>query len=189
MKKFVLAPALAALAMFVFGFIYWGATPLPYRVVSSAGDDFAASLALGKIFPATGTYLVPGMGTPEPRRGELLQRGPFALVHFVKEGMPEMDPKLLAQGYAHEFMLCLLLVIMLSGAAPSFKCFSCRVKFCAVIGLVIAASNLGNTIWWHHALSWELVQGFYNFSAFVVAGVVLAFFLTPKPAAAPADAT
>jgi hypothetical protein len=186
MKNFVLAPALAALAMFVFGFLYWGATTLPYRVLSSAGDDSATALALGKIFPATGTYLVPGMGTPEPRRGELFQRGPFALVHFVKEGMPQMDPKLLAQGYAHEFMLCLLLAIMLNGAAPSFKCFSCRVKFSATIGLVIAAADLGNSIWWHHALSWELVQGLYTLGAFIIAGVVLAFFLTPQVTATPA---
>ena len=183
MKKFVLAPALAALAMFVFGFLYWGATTLPYSVVSSVGDDSSSALALGKIFPATGTYLVPGMGTPEPRRSELVQRGPFAVVHFVKEGMPAMDPKVLAQGYAHEFMLCLLLAIMLGSAAPSFKCYSCRVKFSAVIGL--AAADLGDSIWWHHAVSWELVQGLYTLVAFIIAGVVLAFFFTPKVTATP----
>ena len=185
MKKFVLAPALAALAMFVFGFLYWGATTLPYRVVSSAGDDSATALALGKIFPATGTYLVPGVTTPEPQRAELFKRGPFAIVHFVKESMTEMDPVLLAQGYAHEFVLCFILAIMLGQAGPSFRCFTCRVKFSAMIGLVAATLGLGNVIWWHHALSWELVQGLYNLVAFIVAGTVLAFFFTPKSEATP----
>ena len=185
MKKFVLAPALAALAMFVFGFLYWGATTLPYRALASAGDDSATALALDKIFPATGTYLVPGMTTPEPERAELFKRGPFALVHFVKGGMLEMDPVLLAQGYAHEFVLCFILAIMLSKAAPSFQCFSCRVKFSAVIGLVAATCTLGNVVWWHHSLGWELVQALYNLIAFVVAGTVLAFFFTPKAAAGP----
>jgi hypothetical protein len=185
MKKFVLAPALAALAMFVFGFLYWGATTLPYRVLATAGDDSATALALGKIFPVTGTYLVPGMNTPEPQRAELFKRGPFALVHFVKEGMLEMDPALLAQGYVHEFVLCLILAIMLCKAAPSFKCFSCRVKFSAVVGLVVATCGLGDSIWWHHALSWQLVQGLYNLVAFIAAGVVLAFFFTPKTDAIP----
>jgi len=189
MKKFVLAPALAALAMFIFGFLYWGVTTLPYRVLGSTGDDSAAALALGKVFPATGTYLVPGPNTPEPLRGNLVKRGPFAVVHFVKEGTNELAPAALAQGYAHEFVLCFILAIMLSKAAPTFQAFSCRVRFSAMVGLVAATCGLGNVVWWHHALSWELVQGVYDVGAFVIAGAVLGIFHTPKNKITPTAAT
>lgn len=63
MKKFVLAPALAALAMFVVSAIYW-MSPFPYQTLTPVGDN-AAAAALGKIFPATGTYLVPEPETDE----------------------------------------------------------------------------------------------------------------------------
>lgn len=48
MKKFVLAPVLAALAMFVWGFIYWGAPHhLPYKGLGTVADESATALAVG----------------------------------------------------------------------------------------------------------------------------------------------
>lgn len=56
MKKFIVAPLLAAVAMFVRGFIYGGAPHLgPYRALSTVSDPDATTLAVQKLFPASGT--------------------------------------------------------------------------------------------------------------------------------------
>ena len=47
----------------------------------------------------------------------------------------------------------------------------------------VATCDLGNTIWWHHALRWTLAQAFYDFVLYVIAGLVLAKFVTPKATA------
>jgi hypothetical protein len=188
MKKFLLTPALAALAMFVFGAIYW-MSPFPYKALGRVTDDAAAGQALAKIFPATGAYLVPGPHLDAAKAEELMKRGPIAEVHYVATGMPMMDPLLMAKGYVHEFVLCLLLVMLLEKCAPLFQGWTCRLKFTAMLGLMIALYDYSSAIWWHHSVAWVTMRALYDFLAFVVAGLVLGKMLTPKvaaPAAAPA---
>ncbi|MEO5958345.1 MAG: hypothetical protein ABIZ49_13835 [Opitutaceae bacterium] len=179
MKKFLLAPALAALAMFVFGAVFW-MSPLPYKVLRPLADDGAAAEALAKIFPGTGAYFVPGMYLPPEKHEELAKRGPVAEVHFVKEGMPPMDPLQLLKGYLHEFGICLVLVFMLDASGQAFRGFGSRVRFCGTIGLLIALYDYGQSVWWHHAVSWVTMQAVYDFIAFFIAGLVLGKLLTPK---------
>jgi hypothetical protein len=181
MKKFVLAPALAALAMFIFGFLYWGATKLPYKYLGHVSDDATASEALKKIFPKSGAYFVPGMYLDDAKHKELAERGPIAEVYYTDHGMSvDPSPGMLIKGYLYEFVLCLLLSLMLVNLAPAFKCWTCRVKFCAAIGLLMALGEYGYTVWWMHDVAWTTVQALYDFVALVIAGLVLGKLLTPK---------
>ena len=181
MKRLVLAPALAALAMFAFGAIYW-MCPFPYKVLGRVTDDAAAGAALAKIFPATGAYFVPGMYLPARQHEALATHGPIAEVHFVANGLPLLDPKQLLLGYIHEFAICLVLTLMLLRSAPSFQGWTCRVKFCAMVGLLLALCDYGYSVWWNHSIAWETMQAVYDFLAFVVVGLVLGKLLTPKAA-------
>ena len=185
MKKHLLGPALAALAMFMWGFIYWG-TPhhLPYKALGTVADEGATALAVGKLFPASGTYLLPSPLLGEEKMNELALRGPSVEVHVTKEGYggAEMG-KIMALGFVHVFVICVLLSFILCGLDKAFVSWTCRVKFCAAIGLLVATCDLGNAIWWHHALGWTLAQAFYDFVMYVIAGLVLAKFVTPKAAA------
>ena len=184
MKKFLLAPALAALAMFVWGFLYWGAPHhVPYRTLGTVADDGATALALGKLFSASGSYMLPNPLLGEDRMNELAKRGPSVEVHLIKEsfGSTAMG-KVMALGYAHLFVICVLLTAMLCGLAPAFERWTCRVKFCAALGLLVALSDLCAAIWWHHAWGWTLAQSFYDFVLYTIAGLVLAKFVTPRSA-------
>ena len=58
MKNNLLAPALAALAMFILGSIFW-MNLLPCKVISTTADDRVAAAALDAVIPETGLYLVP----------------------------------------------------------------------------------------------------------------------------------
>ncbi len=189
MKKLLLAPALAALALFVWGFLYW-ALPhyLPYKALGTVADDSAAALALDKMFPASGVYLLPSPTLGQAKMEELSLRGPTVEVHITKEPMTAaQQAKCMALGFLHMFVICLLLVIILSGLEKAFECWMCRVKFCAKLGLLVAACDLGYAIWWHHSVAWTLGQSIYDFTMYVIAGFVLAKFVTPK-APAPAAA-
>jgi hypothetical protein len=181
MKKFVLAPALAALAMFFWGFLYWGAPHhLPYKALGTVADDAATAEAVGKLFPASGAYLLPSPLLSPEKLGELSARGPLLEVHVRKEGTSVMDPSSLVAGYFHMFMIAVILAAILNGLHRSFETWTCRVKFSAIIGLLVAVGDLGNVIWWHHAWGWTLAQCLYDFVAYLLAGLVLAKFLTPK---------
>jgi hypothetical protein len=187
MKKHVLAPALAALAVFFFGYIYWGLPPhVAYKGLDSVNDVSATALALGKMFPATGTYMLPSPLDGADKMNELAARGPSVEVHILKEPFTMADMvKCMMLGLLHMFVVSLLLSLILCGLEKAFVSWTCRVKFCAAIGLLVATCDLGYVMWWHHALVWTLAQSVYDFLVFVIIGLVLAKFVTPK-AAAPA---
>lgn len=184
MKKYVLAPALAALAMFAFGALFW-MSPLPYKTLTPAGNDSADALTLAQLFPVTGTYIIPGPNlTDEKLVTELFRRGPSAMVHFMKEGHEPMEPAVFVKGYVHYFAVALLLMVMLTYATPLFHGFMDRVKFAAFIGVLGALLiTFSDPIWWHHTWGWHLMMALYAVLEFAVAGLVLARFTMAKPAA------
>ena len=108
MKKYVFAPALAALAMFFWGFLYWGVLNLPYKSLGTVDDESATALALGKLFPASGAYLLPSPRSGEAKAEELMKRGPIAQVFIVKEGMAPVDPAVLIRGFIHNLVIAIL---------------------------------------------------------------------------------
>ncbi|MBL9189724.1 MAG: hypothetical protein JNK23_19740 [Opitutaceae bacterium] len=182
MKKFVLAPFLGALATFLFGFIYWGLPPhLAYKPLSSVPDVSATALAIGKLFPASGTYLLPNPLDGEAKMNELAARGPSVEVHIRKESFTGGDMgRVMVLGFVHMFVVCLLVSILLTGLSKAFVRWTCRVKFCASLGLLVAVGELSYAIWWHHPLGWTLAHAIYLFLIFVIIGFVLAKFVTPK---------
>ncbi|MCW5548429.1 MAG: hypothetical protein KIT44_05650 [Opitutaceae bacterium] len=180
MKTHLLAPALAALAMFVFGAIYW-MSPFPYKVLSTTADDEAAGVALNAIFPETGTYLIPGAHLEPETMTRLHERGPLAYVQFVREGSPPMEPANFLKGYLHCFVVAWLLNFLMLKSAAAFKGYGCRVKFSAAIGVLAAVLiHFSDPIWWRHPWAWHLVGALYSVLVLVVAGLVLAKFNTPK---------
>lgn len=180
MKNNLLAPALAAVAMFIFGSIFW-MNPLPYKVISGTADDRAATAALDSIFPETGLYLVPGPQTEPDLANELFSEGPSAMVHFMKEGQPMMDPAMFLQGYLHYFVVAFLLGLILRQTAGFLTGYCSAVKLSALIGLTGGVlTTLGEPIWWRHLWSWGLINLLYVTLSFMVAGLVLAKFL-PQP--------
>jgi hypothetical protein len=54
-------------------------------------------------------------------RKSFLNAGPIAMIHFVKEGNPMMDPGMFLKGYLHYFVVAFLLGLILRKSAGSFK--------------------------------------------------------------------
>ena len=110
MKKLLLAPLLGVLAMFVWGFVYYGVSGVPYKALQPAQD---VGPALDKLFPTSGTYVVPDPRTESKALSKQLGKGPFATVHIKKGSLSAMDPVVMAKGFLLEWISCLLMVVIL----------------------------------------------------------------------------
>jgi hypothetical protein len=178
MKRFLLAPLLAALAMFFWGFIYYGLSGIPYKALGTAGD---VAPAVTQLFPADGTYIFPDPRTPPEALAEQMKRGQALMVHVKKSGVKEMDPNTLIHGFLLEFVSCLLVAGLLQKVAPAFHGFGGRVMFVFTLGLLLTLfSNGGQAIWWQQPWGWHLMTMLHDGVAFLLAGIVLAGFHTPK---------
>ncbi|MCG8592177.1 MAG: hypothetical protein MJE66_23030 [Proteobacteria bacterium] len=178
MRRMALGILLAALAGYFWGFVYWGANPLPYTAWRQAADDVAAGEALRLHFPEAGTYYVPALD--RERTPELFEAGPVAVVHMLSiEGRPQADPGIMIRGFALVLVSCGLLAGILRHAAlPTYRQ---RAQLALWIGVAAAVVvDLGGAVWWQLSWEWQLYQAFYDATAFAVPGLVLAHFAGPR---------
>jgi hypothetical protein len=182
MKKFLLAPFLAALAMFFWGFIYYGLSGIPYKVLGTVGD---IGPALGQNFPADGTYILPDPRNSPEIMAEQMNRGQLMTVHIKKTGVKAMDGAVMGQGFLLDFTCCLLLVFIMEKVAAGLRTYLCRFMFSLSVGLLLTLfAHGGQAIWWQQAWGWHLMTMLHDVVAFALAGAVLGFFLrNPAPAA------
>lgn len=154
MKKYLLGPMLAALAIFVWGFAFWGLPHyLPYRALGSVEDASVTALAIGKMFPLSGACLIPSPTLGEAKSGALALRGPTVEVHLFKEPFTGADQaRSMAFGFVQLLVICLLLAFVISKCEKAFKTWMCRVMFCVTLGVLAGTYELSQTIWWHHSL-------------------------------------
>lgn len=173
MKTFVLGPFLAALAMFIWGFFYYGLSGFPYAVLGSAPE---AGPALNRLFPASGTYVFPDPRVDPKVVEKQFASGPIATVHIHKEGANPMDPLLLIKGFALEFVSCVLLALLLTQSAA--KGYAGRVCFAVLAGVLITLfSNGGQVIWWRQDWAWHTRTMIHDIAAWLAAGLILAIFV------------
>lgn len=173
MKNFVIAPAVAALAMFLWGFVYYGISGLPYRALQPS-DALAPALAK---LPASGTYIV-----PDPRAGNdpAEYKGPFALLSY--NATPRPMGATMALGYLHGFACCLILSLLLWRVGTRLGTFACKFGFCFLAGLLVTLfSKGGDYVWWHASGAWTFAEMAYDITAFLLAGLILIKLVTPKP--------
>lgn len=181
MKRFLLVPLLAALAMFIWGFIYYGVSGIPYKALGTTGD---VGPALNELFPNDGTYVLPDPRGSSEVRAEQMKRGHLITVHIKKSGVKEMDPAILTKGFLLEFISCLLLALIVHqayGVQPD-RCLY-RFILCLIVGILVTIySNGGQVIWWQQDWCWHLMTILHDIIAFVLAGAVITFFYKPKAA-------
>ena len=170
MKKLLLAPLLGALAMFAWGFVYYGLSGIPYNALQPAQD---VGPALDKLFPTSGTYVVPDPRTDDAELAKKLEKGPFATVHIRKGGMPAMDPVVMIKGFVLEWIACLLMVVVLG--LTQIKGYATRLTFIVLTGFLMAFfAHGGQAVWWHQDWSWQVRTIIHDGGAWLFAGLILA---------------
>jgi hypothetical protein len=177
MKRTVLGVVLATLAMFVWGMVYWGANPLPYRVWKTAMNDETAQRLMREQFPEVGTYFVPSVRADPETLERRYQAGPVGFVHVTSMGRPVHDPSIMTKGLLLDFASVLAMAGLLHMAGPALPTYARRARFAALAGLGAAILiDGGDVAWWSITWQWKLHQAAYDATAWWVAGLVLARF-------------
>ena len=165
--KLTIGIVLNAVVLFVFGFLFWAANPLPAKTWNLAPDPGAAESALIEQFPETGVYGVPGPGgTPTAVQAML----------YVNHQPPEdpMDPVTMVYDFIQYLVVGAVLVFVLQRGST----LGGQVARAALLGLaavvVIEGSDL---IWWLYPLAWKLWVAVYHVLVFVISALVLSKFL------------
>ncbi len=184
MKRQIIGVALAAVAVYMWGFLYWGATTIPYLAWQATNDDAAAGQALLEHFPVSGTYYLPGMYNDEETRNKLSDAGPVGFVHIQREGRPVVDTSTMRNGFLLMLATAFLISVILKRALPALPSYADRVGFVALLGLTaVVMIDCGDAVWWNTPWGWKVYQIFYDLVAWVIAGLVLAKFVRPETAA------
>ena len=166
-----------ALALFVFGFLFWGANPLPYASWNETPDAAAAEAAVQAQFPQTGVYSVPNAGE--------VPGGVWAML-YVRHDPPQSVPAIgeMLKGLAHYLLVAGALALVLRRRAALGE----TVRRAAVLGVAAVVVVEGSDVaWWGYPLAWKLWGAAYHVLVFTLGALVLAWFL-PERAGGEADA-
>lgn len=191
MQRLFLGAFLAAVAVFFWGFVFWG-TPLSSFVMTPAPEGAALAATLDAALPETGVYFLPDMpdGSDEAAL-EAHRAGPIATVFFRREGANPMGAGVFVGGFLHMFFSMLLLGLVLRAAAPALPTFARRAAFVFLAAVAVAVwANLGKPVWYFQPWDYHLGTAFYDIVAWTLAGLILARIAVaeaapvPQPAAA-----
>lgn len=182
MAKLALGAFLAAIAMFLWGFVYWGSGMIdPFSHMTAEGET-AISEALKTNLPAGGVYFVPDSKVDEAQWQNRMTQGPVAMINFRPGGTAPMATTMIL-GFLHMLVVALILALILRLLLPVAPTYVDRLKLVAIIGALAAIeANLGQPIWWHWPWSHAIIEAIYSFGSYVIAGAVLAYFVTRENA-------
>ena len=178
MGRAILGIVLAAVAVFFWGFLFWGLNPLPYASWKQSTGDEAAQAALREHFPEDGTYFIPSPSHPDVERLHL--KGPVAFLN-IKSGGPMMDSGSMIGGLLQNVVVAIALLALLKLVPSAVADLAGQVKYAALIGLVAALLiDLGDIVWWFEDVTWKLHMAFYHVTSFIIFTVVLCRFSIEK---------
>ncbi len=187
MFKISLGAFVAAIAMFMTGFVFY-ATPLGMIQYTSVGEVEQAAvqsaLATHLNTTGTGTYMIP---SPSSAEGTVMYgKGPVATVHYNSKGYSTEDVSAMINGFVQEFIVCLILGFALSRLDRRIPDFASRAQL--VIGFAVAGSaliNLGQPVWMHHDWTYALYAFVADAVMLAVGGLVIARWFLPTTAEMP----
>jgi|TARA_B110000263_G_C15274168_1_gene495036 hypothetical protein len=179
--KISLGIIVTTIVLYLWGFLFWGLSEMPYSSWKQTADDAATQVLMRKAFPESGTYFLPGFDHEPDQRSQLYEQGPVGFVHINLEGRPEMDPSIMVGG----FVLNLVIVLVMAGffklaGATEFRDFA-RLSLGAAAIAVIAIHG-GDMVWWQISPGWKVWQLLYDLSALILAGHLLGIFMKAEKA-------
>jgi hypothetical protein len=179
MKRILPGVAISAFVLYFWGFLYWGLGPYRTQIWKSATNEAAAAPLLREHFPENGVYFVPGFREDPDAYNQASDKGPVAMIHMIAiGGRPGMDPKVMIEGFFLNLVVILLITAVLRMTLPACPTYAGRVKFAALIGLVVAVQvDGGDMAWWQLDPTWKLYQALYTFSVWLIPGLIMARFV------------
>ncbi len=181
MIRAILGSVVAAVAMFIIGFVFYGA--LGSIPTSDVGDAEAATIqqTLAANFGNDGAraYVVPsGSGSAQQ---EMYINGPVAMIHYNPDGFALNDSSAMLGGFLHMLISALILGAALFTLSGHVRDFGARLSIVALFGISASCfMHLGNPIWWHQSWGYHLYVFFADAVMFIVAGGIIARWFLPR---------
>jgi len=189
MLRILMGAALAALAMFAWGFVSWAVLDWHKTSGYQLPNEAAVVAALKQGDTETGVYWIPGISPDVDMMGgkdeaaieswtKRHEEGPVGLLAFQAEGREPMGTMMHVRGLALYFGIAFVAALLLASAG--IRSFFGRLAF--VVGLGVLAA-IGQGFSWNYMyfpLDWTQVQAIDLLVAHAVGGFALALFVTPK---------
>lgn len=186
MIRVIWGSLVAAIAMFIIGFIFYG--PLGLKTLATKSVDDAPALAIQQVLktnlPRTGTYLIPN-DTRSGGQTAMYGNGPIATVHYNSSGfVAALDPATIGKGFVFNFAIALLIGLALIGIDGRVTDFGSRARVAAIVGIAGSAFiHLAEPLYYHHDWPHFLYAFIADGLMLAAAGVIVAWFLKPPPEA------
>lgn len=181
MARVILGAIVAAVAMFIIGFLFF-ASGLQNIASGSLGDRQAAGVqqVLAANLTDTGTYVVPN---PDASAAQTVMygQGPVATIHYNSGGFPATDTSALIGGLVLDFIVALLIGLGLIGIDRRVPDFASRARL--VVWFAVAASaftHLGEPIYYHHDWGHFIYLFIADAAALAAAGLIIARWFLPR---------
>lgn len=179
MKNLLIGSLLAAVAIFLWGFVFWAVFAELDTVSSDA--EIALQSALSEHVPETGTYLIPSLREDQAEYTLRHLTGPTAMLFVRKSGSAPMSLGSFGLGLLHEFIFALLIGALLRMAWSALNTYGTRVAFVTLAGVTSAFwADLADPIWWLHPWGFHILNFVYAAIAWAIAGLILARFAAPQ---------
>jgi hypothetical protein len=180
--RIVLSALLAAVAIIIWGFIFWAALPFGAATLKTVPNEDALRSTLSQNLAESGAYLFPGMdpNAADKAAAEAAFRqkslaGPRGLLLFMREGGEPMAPAQIVWGFVFSFVAALLMAGLLAMALPALPAYGERVLFVTLGGLFATiAVDTGYYNWWYFPLGFILAIGIFTVLAWFIAGLIMA---------------
>lgn len=187
--RVLLGAAVSALALMLWGFLFWVVLSAPGGTVQPLPDEVPLMESLHQSIPRSGTYVFPTPPRPESGLEELPAleayrlrhiAGPVGLLYFNREGTDPLSAGTYVLGLAHFFVASLLAALLLVLALPVLAGYVARALYVFGLGVFATVSmRLFDPIWWHLPWGHFLHSAVYHAASWLVAGIVLAGIVKP----------
>jgi len=188
--RIVLATVLSAVAMFFWGFLFWGVLNVGGKLMQPLPNDLDVLAALRNAQTPSGMYLYPM--PPADSNEESVEsfqasheEGPLLQLAYQAEGGPPMPPAQLVLGFGHSLVVAFATSLLVAIAAQGLTSFGSRFAVVMLVSLVSAIwANGGDAIWWFHSTRYSLGNSLYQLGAGVCMALVIAAIVRRPPAEA-----
>lgn len=193
--RLIVGSLVAAILIFVWGFLAWAALNLHGSAYGAPNDEAALAAELVRAMPESGAYVIPsepahtdGMTDVEKEEAQAdwvarSKAGPVAMMFVQADGADPEDPKPMAIGFAITFASTLLAGILLTVAG--IRSTAGRVIFVIMLGaftVLVADGSYWN--WFGFGTTWTTHMALDRMVGWVLAGIALGIIVKPKSAPA-----
>ena len=179
MKRVLIGALIASLAMFFWGFLFWGVSTVWTQYLRPVPDQAGLAKELLESIPESGSYLVPTQKAGESMEDFTKRHvaGPLAQITFVREGTNPAAPAGFAGGWLHMLVSAIILGLLLL-QLPGPTTFGSRFCILALAGTAAAVwCNLGKPFWWHQPWSYHVLYAVYDLTSLLLGAVILAWYV------------